>query len=481
MSEKLSEKVFNGIKWKTFERFALQLINGLSPIIMARILMPEDFGAVAILSVFISIANTFVNNGLCNAIVQKQDSDNIDCSTVFYTQVLIAFLCYIILFVSAPFIASFYENSQLCMMLRVLSLSFVIGSFGAMQIAIMKKNMQFHKSFISGVSASIVHAISGIALALMGLGVWSIIFSTIAQQFTLVICNILIVRWHPDFTFSFQRLKSLFSYSWKLMVGWFIGTLHQDVYALIIGKRFSQAILGFYNRASSIPSIFSKTITEVVDGVMFPAMSKIQSQKDVLKEATKTLLSVSSFLVFPLFCGLAAIASPLTSLILTDKWLPSVPMMRFICITFAFNSLNNSNMQVFNAMGRSDIFMKFETIKRSISIVSLLFASFFCIYAVLSVLLFMSLLSNAMNAYQNKKLVGISYLEYIKAISPSVICSLVMFVAVLAVGHLPLSNLYLVSVQVLFGLTFYFALAKLLKVKSLDYILSTLKKTLKKR
>lgn len=486
MSEQnLSKKIINGMKWKTVERIFLQIINAVTPIILARLLTPDDFGVIAILSVFISIANTFVNNGLCNSIVQKKDSDNKDCSTVFFTQLIIAVICYIILFVSAPFIADFYSDSALIPMLRVMSLSLIISAFGAMQTTILKKNMLFNRSFIATGLSSLAYGITGILCAYSGFGCWSLVFAALSQSLVLTITNTLVIKWRPDFVFSLKRLKSLFSYSWKLTVGWFIGTLHQDIYTLVIGKRFSSATLGYYNRAGSLPQIFSKTITEVVDGVMFPALSSIQDEKEKFRNMAKNLLSMNSFVIFPVFFGLSAVAKPLVIFLLTDKWLPSVDMLRIIAITLSLNALNNSNMQIFNSIGRSDIFMKFEIFKRSLSIVLLIITSYISIYAVIVVLLFMAILSNLMNSYQNNKLVNYKYKEQAKDILPSLISSLIMggmvFVISVLLEKIISSSLLILILDVIAGAIIYIALSFVTNKKLVLNIIEIIKTLFRKK
>ncbi len=474
--KELGEKVLSGMKWKALERIILQVVNAVTPMILARILMPEDFGTIAILTVFISIANTLVNNGLANALIQKKDSDDVDASTVFYTQVLIAVVCYLILFAVAPLIGDFYHNYELVPMLRVMSLSIIIGSFGSMQITMMKKNMEFHKSFIIYGSATVAYGVVGIGMAYGGFGCWSLVWANLANSIVMRLTSMAVVKWKPKFVFSFVRLKSLFSYSWKLMVGWLIGTLHQDLYTLVIGKRFSPAILGFYNRAGSFPQIISKTVTEVVDGVMFPALSKIHDDREKLKNITRNLISLNAYILFPVFFGLSVCSYNLIKLVLTEKWLPAAPMMSVMCITFALNALNNSNMQVFNSMGRSDIFMKFELIKRTISIVLLFIMSFISIYAVIVVLMFMAILSNMLNAYQNYKLLGYTYRQFAKDVLPSLLLATVMGTCACAIGLIKLPTILSLLCQIVVGIVIYVALSVLTKNKSYRMIISLISK-----
>lgn len=479
--KELGKKVVSGIKWKAFERIFLQVINAVTPMVLARLLLPEDFGSIAILTVFISIANTFVNNGLANAIIQKKDSDEIDSSTVFYTQVIIAVLCYIVLFAISPLIGKFYNDNSLVLMLRVMSLTIVIGSLGSMQITMMKKNMEFHKSFIIYGSATVAYGIVGIGMAYGGFGCWSLVWANLANSIVMRLASMAVVRWKPKLVFSFIRLKTLFSYSWKLMVGWLIGTLHQDLYTIIIGKRFSPAVLGYYNRAGSFPQIITKTATEVVDGVMFPALSQLQNDREKLKESTKKLLSLNSYVLFPLFFGLSACSANLIEVVLTKKWLPSAPMMSIVCITYALNALNNSNMQVFNSMGRSDVFMKLELVKRSVSIILLLVTSFINIYAVIIVLLLMAVLSNIVNIYNNKKLLDIPYREILRCVIPPIILSGIMWSVAYIVGRLLcIGAIWELLIQVLLGIVIYVGVSLVTKNESYMYILEEIKKITKR-
>lgn len=475
--KELSKKVLSGMKWKSLERLFIQIMNAVTPIVLARILTPEDFGAIAILTVFISLANTFVNNGLCTSIIQKKNSDNLDCSTVFYTQFLIAVVCYVIIFASAPLVGKFYKNMSLVPMIRVMSVSVIIGSFTSMQTTVLKKNMQFGKSFISHILATIMYGAVGIILAYNGFGCWSLVWANIANTTILALSSTLVVRWWPDWAFSFKRLKSLFSYSWKLTVGWLIGTIHQDLYTLVIGKKFSSATLGYYNRAGSFPQIINKTVTEVVDGVMFPALSKIQDDPQRLKTTGRTLISTNAYVLFAVFFGLSAVSENLIIVLLTAKWLPAVPMMRIVCITYALNAINNSNMHIFTSMGRSDIFMKFEMIKRTISILLLIIMSFINIYAVIIVLLLMAVLSNCMNAYQNSKLLNYSYREFAADMLPSFIMSLIMAVIVYFIGKLNLLPIITLIIQIAGGVGVYLVLSFIIKPKGFCVAVAALKKT----
>ncbi len=484
MQNGLKNKVFGGLVWKTSERVLLNLLNLVLPLYLARILEVADFGIIAIMTVFINISNTLINNGLCNAIIQKKDSDEIDKSTVFWIQTGLAVTLYFIIFIFSPTIADFYGIPEIKNMLRVMSLSFVIGSFAAMQTTELNRTMQFRKSFIANFTATVIYGVVGITLGKLGYGAWSLVFANVLNKLALCVTLTIAIHWKPRFLFSYERFKNLFSYSWKLGLGWLIGTLHQDAYTMVIGKIFNKTTLGYYSKAQTFPNLFSKTSTEIVSGVIFPAISKVQEDKTEVKEFTRKLISLVAFVIFPVMAGLAGVATNLVIVILKAKWLPSVPLLRIFCISFAINILSNANMQPFNAIGRSDVFLKFEMVKRSISIVLLLIVAlcFNNILLVACVVAFMGFVSLCMNSYANKKVLDYKLSEQLFDILPVAIFSLVMFMIVYIIGlFLPFSPLISLIVQVIVGILVYLLLCFIFKVKSVTFVVNIIKNKLSKK
>ena len=476
----ISDKIINVVKWKIVELIFLQVVNAGIPIVLARILSPEHFGTIAILSIFISLANTFVNNGLGNAIIQKHNSDEEDCSTVFFAQLFISVICYLVLFVIAPIISKIYNNIELINMIRIMSIIIVIGAFNTMQIVILKKNMDFYKSFITNALSIVSYGGVGVFFALKGFECWSLIFANIAKEIVLFICLSFTVRWKPRLKFSFEKLKKLFGFSWKLTIGWIIGTLHNDIYTLVIGKYFNNSILGYYNRASSFPNIILKTSTDVVENVMFPALSQIQHSKEKIKEVSRIFLSIVSYIAFPCFIGMAVASKNIIHVILTEKWLPSSSMMSIICITYSFSALNNANMQIFNSIGRSDVFMKIEIIKRSVSLLLLMLMTKTNIHAVTLILLYVTMLSALVNCYQNKKLLGYTYKQQIIDIFPSLLISLLMGSVVYFVGFLKYHVGIVLALQIIVGIGIYLIESYIFKIRSFYLLIEMIKNKIKK-
>lgn len=485
MEEKqsLNKQIGSGLVWNFLERGGMQIINFLVQLVLARLLTPEDYGILAILSVFISLSSTFVNNGLSNAVIQKKNSDSKDFNTVFYFQLAVSAFFVALLFLLAPWVSRYYENPDLTLYLRVMSLTLLIDALYAMQMAKLKITMQFKKRFFANVAGIFVQAAVGIGMALAGCGIWSLIASQLAQKLVLMLMLTALIRWFPRAEFSFARLGQLFGYSWKLFVGWLIGTIHQDIYAFIIGKYFSTATLGYYNRASNLPQTVTKTVNETVSNVMFPALSKLQDDAEAFKKNTRRMMSLTCFLIWPITAGIAAVSESFVMVILTEKWAASIPMMQLFALAYGFNVISTANMQPFNALGRSDIFMKLEMVKRSVSVALLLVAAIWIgnIFAVIGVIAIMGLFSVCYNAVVNCRLLGYTLREQLTDMAPPFVLSAVMFVAVYAISFLPLSYTAMLILQILLGVTLYFGLAAAFRLPAMKAAVDLIKSFLKRR
>ena len=481
--QNLNRQIGNGLVWNFLERGGVQIITFLVQLVLARLLTPEDYGILAILSVFISLSSTFVNNGLANAVIQKKNSDSKDFNTVFYFQFAVSVLFVGILFLLAPWVSRYYENPDLTQYLRVMSLTLLIDAMYAMQMAKLKITMQFKKRFFANIAGILAQAAVGIGMALAGCGVWSLIASQLAQKLVLMLVLTAMIRWFPHAEFSFARLGQLFGYSWKLFVGWLIGTVHQDIYAFIIGKYFSTATLGYYNRASNLPQTITKTVNETVSNVMFPALAKLQDEPDAFKQNTRRMMSLICFLIWPITAGIAAVSESFIMAVLTEKWAASIPMMQLFALAYGFNVISTANMQPFNALGRSDVFMKLEMVKRSLSVALLLVAAILLqnIFAVIGVITLMGLFSICYNAFVNRRLLGYTLREQLADMAPSFGISALMFAAVYAVSLLPISYTVMLILQILLGVGLYFGLAAAFRLPAMKIATGLVRSFLKRR
>lgn len=457
MSDK---KTIKGLTLRSVEGVASQAISFLIQMVLARILMPEDFGVVAILSTFTNFANTLVNNGLTSALIQRKHIEKVDVCTVFYIELGIGILMYVLIFFAAPGIAVFYENTNLTVYLRIYALMVLCSPFSSIQLNMGRRNMNFIPSLVSTVASIVVQAVVGIVMALNGFGAWSLVLSQVASCVVRMILLTVMTRWMPALAFSFNSFKSLFSYSWKLFVGWLVGTLYQDAFAWIIGKSYDSRTLGCYTKGQSIPAVVNRIASQVVGAVMFPAIARNQDDKALVKRQTKQMIVVSAALILPVMAGLAGAARSLVAVLLTEKWLDCVPVIQIMCIPLALNVISNANMQTFNAMGWSDLFLKMELIKRGATILVVLICVNINYYLMLASVALGSVVSIVINAVFNSKRLGYGYREYLWDIVPYLICSLGLFLGVKALDMVQI-NLYVrfalqlgICVAVYLGLVF---------------------------
>ena len=436
MDNKVRTSTSQGLFWRSLEGVGSQCMNFIVQLVLARLLMPEDFGVVAILSIFINLANTFVLNGLGTALLRKKNATECDFCTVFYMEIGISMLMYLIIFILAPYIANLYNNTQIVEYLRVFSITIIIGAFCSIQTIVLRYRMDFRSSCIANFGGIIMQGVIGITFALLGFGVWSLILSQITCRFVTLLLLVAFVHWFPKFKFSFRVVKELFSYSWKLFVGWLIGTVYSDLFSLIIGKVYDETTLGYYTKGQSIPQVVNKTVTQVTSAVMFPALSKVQDKNEKLKKQTREMLSASALLIFPIMAGIAAAAEPLVMVILTEKWRSAIPIIQITCISLAINVVSNANMQSFNAIGRSDVFLRCEIIKRSITVILVLITAWVDFYLMLSTISLMGVFSLILNGYYNVKLLGYKTKEQCIDLLPYIGYAISLFILVFPLNFL---------------------------------------------
>ncbi len=467
--------VVSSLIWKFLESGGTQGIQFILQIFLARLLLPEHYGLIALVMVFIKISNVFIQSGFNTALIQKKEVDDIDYSSVFFLVVCVAGLFYAILFFSAPLIAAFYYNEQLIPIIRVLSLTLFLGGLYSIQYAYIARRLQFKKLFYSSLSGITISGICGIAAAAMGFGVWSIVIQQLVNQ--AIVNSVLWMKndWRPKFIFSLDRVKVLFSYGWKLLVSGLINQVFLELRALIIGRIYTPAMLGYYNRGNQFPQLIVSNIDGTLQSVLLPTLSSHQDDKSRVKEMVSKTIRISMFCIMPMLAGLALVAKPLISVLLTDKWLPAAPFLQIACAIYVLLPLHNTNLQAIKALGRSDIFLKLEVIKKSYSTVILIATIPFGIYALASGALVSGFISSIFNAYPNKKLLGYSYLEQWKDLLPTVVITTIMGICVYLVSFLNLSPLLMLMSQVIVGASVYIGISVAFKVESLSFLISVVK------
>lgn len=480
MSENdIKGKVFSGLFWKFGERITAQVISLAVSVILARMLSPADYGAVALVMVFITIANVFVSNGFGSALIQKKNADNLDFSSVFYINIAISIVLYGIIYVSAPFIADFYDLAVMKPALRVLGIRIIVAAINSIQQAYVSRNMLFKRFFWSTLFGTLLSGIVGVTMAYHGFGVWALVAQYLTNTCTDTVVLWFTVRWRPELRCSWKRAKGLLSYGWKLLVSALIDTGYNQLRSLIIGKIYTSEDLAFYNQGDKYPSLIVTNINSSISGVLFPAMAKYQNNPEKVKQMTRRSIQVSSYIMWPLMVGLGVIAEPLVRILLTEKWLPCVPFLRIFCFTYGLWPIHTANLQALNAMGRSDLFLKLEIIKKIIGLGLLVVSIQYGPLAIAWSLVISGVASTFINSYPNVRLLKYKYTEQLKDLLPPLALALVMAIIIYPVGFLHFSSAVIMMLQMVIGGGVYIALSVISKNQSFSYLCGFVKKNKK--
>lgn len=476
--------LLSNLIWKFAERISAQLVTTVVSIILARLLDPSHYGIIAMVTIFITLANVFVSDGLGSALIQKKDADALDYSSVLYFNIGLSIVLYFVLFFAAPFISKFYGEGYeiLTPVLRVLSLRLILSAINSVQQAYVSKKMIFKKFFWATLFGTVLSAAVGIFMAYEGYGVWALVAQYLTNTTIDTIVLALSLRKKPLLEFSFTRVKQLLSFGIKILGTSLLITGYQELRSLIIGKKYSSSDLAYYEKGRQFPLLLVTNINASVTAVLFPKLSNDQDNVAKVKSTTRNSIRFCGFIMSPLMLGLAAVASNFVSLLLTDKWLPCVPLLQLFCIVYLFQPIHSANMQAIKAMGESGIFMKLEIFKKVIELIVLLITMWISVEAMVIGMAICTTAFTFVNAYPNIKLIGYSFTEQMKDIIPSITASCVMMIVVLSVGRLPISKLPLLVVQVLVGMTVYIGIAVITKNKEFAYIIALVKNmTMKKK
>ena len=481
MKNNTSKIVASNLLWRLMERFGAQIVTFVVSIILARLLDPTVYGTIALVTAFNTILQVFVDSGFGNALIQKKDADDLDFSTVFYFNIAMCAILYFLVFFFAPVISAYYNRPDLTLIVRVLSLTLIISGMKNVQQAYVSKHMLFKRFFFATLGGTIGAAIIGITLAYYGFGVWALVAQYL---FNLIVDTIILwitVKWRPKLAFSYARLKRLFSYGWKLLVSALINTGYKEITTLIIGKKYSSEDLAFYNRGQQFPNLIITNVNNSIDSVLLPTMSSAQDDKERVKSMTRRAIKTSTYIMMPIMIGLAVCAEPVIRFLLTDKWLPAVFFLRVFCFVFVLHPIQTANLNAIKAVGRSDITLKLEMIKKTIGFIVLFATMFIGVKAMALGLLFSTIISMIVNSWPNKKLLNYSFSSQLKDMLPQIVLSLFMGFIVYFIGIVGGSSLRIFVLQVLFGIIIYLVGSSVFKLESYKYILNVAKSFIKEK
>lgn len=470
-----NKNVVNNFIWRFAERCGAQAVTLIVSIVLARILAPGDFGTVSLVMVFTTIMQVFVDSGLGTALIQKKDADDLDFSSVFYFNFAVCLILYAVMFMAAPLIAGFYNDTSLTSIIRVISLTIIISGVKGIQQSYVSRNMLFKRFFFATLGGTIFSACLGIGMAYAGCGVWSIV----AQQLSNTAIDTLIlwitVKWRPKKMFSWKCLKGLLSYGWKLLISSLLDTVYNNLRNLIIGKIYTSSDLAYYNQGDKFPKVIVTNINASIDSVLLPSMAGEQDHCDRVKSMTRRAIKTSTYIMAPLMMGLMFCAEPVVKLLLTDKWLPCVPYLRIFCFTYMFWPIHTANLNAIKAMGRSDLFLKLEIVKKIMGLMLLLLTMKISVMAMAYSLIVSGICSQVINSWPNWKLLDYNYFEQLRDILPSIVIALLMGIIVYFVGLLRLPTIIIIFVQIIAGAVIYIGTSALLHLEEFEYLFGMIK------
>lgn len=455
MSENFNNIAAKGIGWSAIERFSVQGVTFVVQIVLARLLTPEAFGIVGMLTIFLQVAQVFIDSGFANALIKKQDCTDTDYSTVFFYNLGVSIILYLILFFSAPLISVFYSVSLITPVLRVLSFILIINALSIVQKTILVKNIDFKSQSKVTLLSSVLSGLLGVSLAYMGWGVWALVAQQVINSILLLILYVYTVKWYPKFSFSKHSFLYVFNYGSKLLASSLISVVYHNLYTIVIGKKFTSYELGLYTRAEAFAIFPSNNIGSIISRAAFPLLSKVQDDNVKLVGYYKKLIKFSSFIIFPLMLGLLVVAKPFILVILSEKWIGAVPLLQVLCISWMFDHLCNLNLQLLYVIGRTDLVLKLEIIKKAIAISILIFSIPFGLIGMCWGLVVYTAFAVIVNTYYTNKLFEYNWISQLKDYFPYLLASILMTVIVFWVENLFTLPIVQLMIGILTGVAVY--------------------------
>ena len=471
-------KIAKGLAWNIAERFGVLGTRFILQMYLARLLDPSHYGTLSLMIIFTNLAYVFIQQGFNAALIRDKDVTEEDTWSVFWVNLAVAAVIYILLYLSAPLIGRIYHMPDFAVPFRVVCLMLFPGAINSVHVAIISRKMDFRKIFFGNMAGVILSGLAGIYIAKNGGGIWALVWQTLLSTSIACIVMQAMLKWKVRPVCNLRRVKIMISYGWKILVSDLISNLYQDVYTLVTGLKFNSSVLGFYNRGKQFPQFVTTAVSNTIYRVMLPAFSAEQDDREKVKTMMRQSVMLSAYILFPVMAGLAGVAKPMIRLFLTDKWLPAVPYMQIYCFVLAFNPLQACGIQAINAIGRSDVQLKLESVNRALGLTALL----------VSVMLFDSPVAIAMTsaavtvincfvyAVPNKKHIGYRYREQIADIVPSLLASLTMLTVVLLVGMLQIPVFLLLMLQIISGVAAYLLISFVFRMKGFRVLWGLLRK-----
>ena len=477
----LGTKAAYGFIWTFGEKVLANGVSFMVSLMLARLLSPEDYGIVAVTAVFIHISNALVEGGFGSALIQKKDADELDFHTVFLFEMAVSSVLYLLLVLTAKKIAVFYETPEISSVLKILGLSLFFGSIRNVQHAYVSRQMDFRKFFIATLSGTVVSGAAGAALAVLGFGVWALVVQQLLNSLMDAALLFFRIQWKPKLHFSFQRLKHLSSYGWKICAAGLLSTVYADLYGLLIGKVFSKELLAVFNKGNAFPALVTNNVSGPINAVTFPALALCQDDRIHLQQMTRKTLIVTSYLLWPVLVGMAASAAPMVELLLTRKWADCVIFLRISAAAGLFWPLSAANGQLINAVGRSDLSLRLDVLKKIVGILLICCTIPFGIVLLAWGRAAGQLFAAACDMYPNRKLISYGYLAQLKDLLPNIFANGCLYLCMRLISWLALPISLSFLFQVLIGVFTYLFCSYLFRLEGFSYVRHQWKQLRKQR
>ena len=476
MSESLKGKTAKGVLWSSVERFSTQGVQFVIMIVMARLLTPKDYGLIGMLAIFLAVSQSLIDSGFSQALIRKQQRTETDNSTVFYFNLAVGVILYLLLFLSAPWVADFYDTPELTAVMRVVCLGVIINSLAVVQRALLTVNIDFKTQAKASFSAALTSGCTGIVLAYSGYGVWALVVQQLLNLGINTGLLWLFSSWRPKRLYSWQSFHELFAFGSKLLASGLLGTLYKNVYTIVIGKLFSAGNLGHYTRAQHFAEFPSSNLTGIMQRVTYPVLCSIQDDDKRLEKVYRKFLKLSAFVVFPLMLGLSAVARPFIRVAIGEQWEYCAILLQIICFSMMWYPIHAINLNLLQVKGRSDLFLRLEIIKKILGISVLCVTAPFGLVCMCYGQIFNSIVALVINTYYTGKLIHIGFLKQMRDLLPTLLLSFSMFILVLFVTGLIDATLWKLLAGALIGMIYYVSCSFLFRFSELKEILSLLQK-----
>lgn len=469
----LRSKTMRGLTWSFTGLVSKQTLQLIIQIFLARMLIPEHFGLIGMITIFIALSTSLVQSGMDQALIREKNPSKSDLSTVFYFNLVISIVIYLILFFSAPIISAFFNEPQLTMIIRVLMFIIILNAIAAIQRVILIREINFRTLTLVSVYSIMLSGIIAIFLAFLGCGVWSLVAQIMLTQFFEVILLLIHNRWMPSFTFNYSAFSRFFGFGYRLLISGLIDTIYKNLYFVIIGRLYPVELLGYYTNASRLRDASSQSVTSTIQRVTYPVLSSIKENNEKLSDSYKKVLRMSGYLIFPAMLGLAAVSSNFIPLLLGEKWLPSVVYFQMLSVAGMLYPIHAINLNILKVKGRSDLFLKLEIIKKSILTFLIVIAVILNtgIEGLIGAAIASSYISLYINIYYSRKEINYSFIEQIKDLSPSFASAWIMAISVYLLNNV-LSGKYFIdlTIQIISGVILYVLLSYILRIEEFKMI-----------